>query len=124
MLKIKRVYEKKSAADGQRIYIDRLWPRGLTKEEAAFDEWFKELAPSDELRRWFGHRPEKFREFRQRYIKELSHAEPHARLQQIAATASRTDVTLLYSAKDTEHNDAVVLADLIRKLMPEKAASS
>ncbi len=124
MLKIKRVYEKKSAADGHRIYIDRLWPRGVTKEEAAFDEWLKELAPSDELRRWFGHQPEKFREFRQKYIKELSRPEPHARMQQIADTASKRDVTLLYSAKDTEHNDAVVLAELIKNLMPEKVAGS
>ncbi len=120
MLKIKRVYEKRSAADGKRIYIDRLWPRGLTKEEASFDEWLKDLAPSDDLRRWFGHQPEKFREFRQRYFQELSQPEPHAQLKEIAETANKSDVTLLYSAKDTEHNDAVVLAEVIGKLMREK----
>ncbi|MBI4301265.1 MAG: DUF488 family protein, partial [Chloroflexi bacterium] len=72
MVKIKRAYEGKAANDGKRIYVDRLWARGLTREEAAIDEWLKDLAPSNELRKWFGHEPDRFQEFRQRYIKELS----------------------------------------------------
>ncbi len=117
MLKIKRVYEKKSPADGQRIYVDRLWPRGLRKEEAAMDEWRKELSPSDDLRRWFGHEPDKFDEFRKRYRRELTAADGETQLREIARMADEQNVTLLYSAKDTEHNDAVVLAELIGEFM-------
>ncbi len=117
MLKIKRVYEKKSPADGTRIYVDRLWPRGLRKEEAAMDEWRKELSPSDDLRRWFGHEPDKFDEFRKRYRRELTAADGETQLREIARMADEQNVTLLYSAKDTEHNDAVVLAELIGEFM-------
>jgi uncharacterized protein YeaO (DUF488 family) len=124
MLRIKRVYEKKLASDGKRIYVDRLWPRGLTKEEAAIDEWLKEISPSDDLRRWFGHEPGRYEEFRGRYLKELDNPEKQAQLKRIAAMAEQTDVTLVYSAKDSEHNNAVVLADLINHFLKETAASS
>jgi uncharacterized protein YeaO (DUF488 family) len=124
MLRIKRVYEKKLASDGKRIYVDRLWPRGLTKEEAAIDEWIKEISPSDDLRRWFGHEPGRYEEFRGRYLKELDNPEKQAQLKRIAAMAEQTDVTLVYSAKDSEHNNAVVLADLINHFLKETAASS
>ncbi len=123
MLKIKRAYEKKSAADGKRIYVDRLWPRGLTKEDFPYDEWLKELSPSAELRTWFGHEPDKFQEFRKRYIQELADAEKQTLLEHIAKMAAKGPVTLVYSAKDTEHNNAVVLAELIGRLMKEKAAA-
>ena len=120
MLKIKRAYEEKSESDGKRIYVDRIWPRGLSKEEAAIDEWLKDIAPSDELHKWFGHEKDKFAEFRKRYIKELSTPGRLEQLNRIAAMARENNVTLVYSARDTEHNNAVVLAELVRKLMKER----
>jgi uncharacterized protein YeaO (DUF488 family) len=120
MLKIKRAYEKESASDGKRIYVDRLWARGLSKNDFKFDEWLKELAPSPELRKWYGHEPGKFDEFRNRYIIELSSGDKQAQLKRLAETAGKTDVTLIYSARDTTRNNAVVLSDLIEKLMREK----
>ncbi len=122
-LEIKRVYEEKTPGDGRRIYVDRLWPRGLTKEQAAIDEWLRDLSPSDELRKWFGHEPDKFPEFRQRYIKELSDPEKTTLLKRVAKIAEEKKVTLVYSAKDTEHNNAVVLSELISKLMKEIVSS-
>ncbi len=121
MLKIKRAYEAKAPGDGKRIYVDRLWPRGVSKEKAAFDDWFKDLSPSDELRQWFGHEPDRFAEFRRRYIKELSTPEKQALLKRVANMAEKADVTLVYSAKDTEHNNAVVLGELITALMATRA---
>ena len=112
MLRVKRAYEPASRLDGYRILIDRLWPRGVSKENAAIDEWMKEVAPSAELRRWFGHDPAKWREFRRRYRRELQ-AREHL-LRGIATLASRRRVTLVYGARDEEHNDAVVLAELVR----------
>jgi uncharacterized protein YeaO (DUF488 family) len=104
---IKRVYEPVSATDGYRILVDRLWPRGLSKDHAAVDLWLKDIAPSTELRRWFGHDPSKWDEFRRKYSAELAtHAEDVA---QIRKLAKRRRVTLVYGARDTEHNDAVVL---------------
>ena len=122
MLKVKRVYEKKDGSDGRRIYVDRLWPRGLSKREAEIDEWMKDLSPSADLRKWFGHEPAKFEEFKRRYRKELEAAESKARLRQIATMSEREDVTLLYSARDTEHNNAVVLAELVGALMRNSTA--
>ena len=121
MLRIKRAYEQKAGNDGKRIFVDRLWPRGLSKAEFTFDEWLKELAPGDRLRKWFGHEPGKFDEFRKRYIKELSNPAKQAELIRIAALAEETNVTLVFSAKDTAHNNAVVLAEMVGKLMKEKA---
>ena len=122
MLKIARAYEKIND-NGKRILVDRLWPRGVTKEAAAIDAWLKELAPSDALRTWFGHEPEKFSEFRRKYILELSTPEKRALLKQIAEMAETGDVILIYAAKDTEHNNAVVLSDVISKLMKQKVHS-
>lgn len=96
--------------------MDRLWPRGLSKEAAAIDEWLKEISPSDGLRKWFGHEPGKFKEFRQKYISELSAPEKQALLKHIAEMAKKGSVTLLYSAKDTEHNNALVVAEVIGKM--------
>ena len=117
MLKIKRAYEGKEAGDGERILIDRLWPRGVSKDEAGLDAWQKELAPSTALRQWFGHDPEKWEEFKKRYRKELAGPESKKLLEDIACTAERHNVTLIYSAKDTEHSDVLVLEELIAGLM-------
>lgn len=106
-LAIKRVYESTAETDGFRILIDRLWPRGLTKVEAQVDLWLKTLAPSTELRKWFGHDPEKWEEFQKRYFAELDSV-PES-IEQVRKMAKRKRVTLLYGAKDTLHNDAVAL---------------
>jgi uncharacterized protein YeaO (DUF488 family) len=115
VLKIKRAYEKKEASDGERILIDRLWPRGVSKAEAGIDEWLKELGPSTELRTWFGHEPEKWAEFQKKYEKELSAPEQKKLLEDIAETAGHSTVTLVYGAKDTEHSNAKVLEKLLQK---------
>jgi uncharacterized protein YeaO (DUF488 family) len=109
-VRIKRVYEHVTEDDGQRILVDRLWPRGLTKAEAALDFWLKDVAPSTELRRWFGHSPDRWDAFRQRYLLELqvSPAVP-----QLRALAMAGPVTLLYAARDQVHNEAVVLAEFL-----------
>src|SRR5580698_1763317 len=110
-VKIKRVYLPREKEDGTRILVDRLWPRGLTKEKASVDLWLKEIAPSTELRKWFSHDPTKWAEFRTRYLAELrGNAEQLARLKQEAAKGT---TTLLYGAKDEDHNEAVVLLELL-----------
>lgn len=106
-LKIKRVYEGSSKEDGFRILVDRIWPRGMTKEKAAIDLWLKEIAPSTELRKWFDHDPEKFNDFKKRYQKELK--ENKEAVEQVKQQLKKGKVTLVYSAKDEEHNQAVVL---------------
>ncbi|HEY6631983.1 MAG TPA: DUF488 domain-containing protein [Rhizobiaceae bacterium] len=108
---IKRVYEPASSEDGRRILIDRLWPRGLSKEKAGVDLWLKEIAPSGELRKWFGHDPAKWDQFRRRYRSELD-ANGEA-LQALKEAIGKGPATLLYGARDEEHNDAVVLRDLL-----------
>jgi len=117
MLKIKRAYDKKESGDGKRLLIDRLWPRGISKAEAGIDEWLKDLGPSTELRKWFGHDPEKWEEFKKRYLKELSDPVKTSLLEVIAQSARRSAVTLVYSAKDTEHSDVKVLQEIVQKLM-------
>lgn len=110
-LRLKRAYEPAAAGDGTRILIDRLWPRGVSKEEAALDDWMKDIAPSTELRGWFGHDPERWPEFQRRYKAELrQHTQE---LDRIRALAKKQTVTLVYSAHDEEHNDAVVLKDVL-----------
>lgn len=108
---IKRVYDAPSKGDGMRILIDRLWPRGLSKEKAKIDVWMKEIAPSTQLRKWFGHEPEKWDEFRKRYLEELK--ENKKEVEQLIALTKKGTVTLVFGAKDTEHNDAVVLYELL-----------
>jgi len=111
MIKIKRIYELASPDDGRRIYVDRLWPRGMKKEQVKIDEWLKDISPSDGLRKWFGHDPSKYAEFRRRYTKEL---EEHSEiLERIKKEAKKETVTLLFSAKDVEHNNATVLKELL-----------
>jgi uncharacterized protein YeaO (DUF488 family)/riboflavin biosynthesis pyrimidine reductase len=111
-IRLKRAYEPASSSDGHRVLIDRLWPRGLSKKRARLDEWEKTLAPSSELRQWFGHDPARFPEFRRRYRRELKAQE--RRLQDLRRRARHGTLTLVYAARDTEHNDAVVLAELLR----------
>jgi uncharacterized protein YeaO (DUF488 family) len=109
---IKRVYDEPCQADGTRILVDRLWPRGLTKEKAKVDVWLKEIAPSSELRKWFAHDPGKWAEFQRRYLDELkTRGEPLAQLKQ---EATRGPVTLLFGARDVEHNEAVILQKVLR----------
>jgi len=110
---LKRVYEEAAPEDGQRVLVERLWPRGLSKERAHIDLWLKEIAPSNELRKWFGHDPQKFAEFRRRYETELQRTEGQQALSKLREMAQQGPVTLLFSAHDTEHNNAVVLRDLL-----------
>lgn len=107
MIKLKRVYEKPARADGTRILVERLWPRGLTKKRAAVDLWLKEIAPSDALRRWFGHDPARWREFQQRYRRELRQNKDA--VQTLRREARAGTITLVYAARDEEHNGALVL---------------
>ena len=112
-IKLKRVYEEPEKLDGTRILVDRLWPRGLTKEKAQIDLWLKEVAPSTELRKWFAHDPAKWLEFKTRYRAELQRNREQVELLKQVVTGGPT--TLLYSARDTEHNEAVVLQQLLSR---------
>jgi uncharacterized protein YeaO (DUF488 family) len=107
-ISIKRVYEPPSPADGCRVLVDRLWPRGVSKAKAQLDLWMKDIAPSAELRRWFDHRPERWDEFRRRYVEELR---SNPNLPTLRKMAADRPLTLVYAARDEAHNDAVVLAD-------------
>ena len=113
MLKTKRVYESAKKADGVRFLVDRLWPRGIKKEELKMKAWLKDVAPSPELRKWFGHDPDKWREFQKRYRAELK-SNPEA-WKPILEAAKDGNVTLLYSARDTEHNSALLLKEFLEK---------
>lgn len=110
---LKRVYDEPEPGDGTRVLVDRLWPRGLSKERAHIDLWLKEVAPSSELRKWFGHEPEKFVEFRRRYEAELASESGQEALAKLRDMARREQVTLVFAAHDMEHNNAVVLRELL-----------
>ncbi len=111
---LKRVYEKPSTSDGYRVLVDRLWPRGLGKETAKVSLWLKDIAPSDELRKWYHARPTQWPAFRERYIEELAEPDRMAALEQLHELAkNRKAVTLLYSSRNTERNNAVVLKELL-----------
>ncbi len=112
---LKRVYEQAETQDGTRILVERLWPRGLTKERAHIDMWLKEVAPSNELRRWFGHDPDKFADFQRRYEAELASESGQEALSKLHALLKHGPVTLVFAAHDTEHNNAVVLRDLLMR---------
>ena len=112
-LRLKRAYEPARATDGYRVLVDRLWPRGVSRDKARLDEWARELAPSADLRRWFGHDPARFAQFRRRYAKELTSQE--TKLRELRRRARAGTLTLVYGARDTEHNDAVVLAEILRR---------
>ncbi len=116
MIKIKRVYEELSAGDGMRILVDRVWPRGISKERARLADWRKDLAPSTPLRKWFGHDPAKWREFRTRYRAELKRSGRSDALKELAKLSRRKTVTLVYGAADEQHNQAVVLKEFMDEL--------
>jgi uncharacterized protein YeaO (DUF488 family) len=116
-IRLKRAYEPAGSSDGYRVLIDRLWPRGVSRERAKLDEWERDLPPSTELREWFGHDPDRFEEFRRRYIEELRSHRP--RLTELRRRARSGTLTLVFSARDTEHNDAVVLAEVLRRGLPK-----
>jgi uncharacterized protein YeaO (DUF488 family) len=110
-IRLKRAYEAPSSGDGVRVLVDRLWPRGISKQNAALDRWIKEIAPSTELRQWFAHDPDRWKEFRKRYAEELGlHKDL---LTELRSIARRKPLTLVYSARDEQHNDAVVLRDVL-----------
>jgi len=111
-VRLKRAYEPAAEDDGYRVLVDRLWPRGVSREKARLDEWARELAPSAELRRWFGHDPARFDEFRRRYREELT---PRANeLEELRGRARSGRLTLVFGARDMERNDAIVLAEILR----------
>ena len=110
-ISLKRAYDRPVAGDGKRVLIDRLWPRGIKKADAAIDEWMKELAPSTALRKWFGHDPARWHEFRRRYLKELQ--QQSEQIDRLRTLARQGPITLVFSARDEAHNDAVVLRDFM-----------
>jgi len=117
-VRMKRAYDDALPSDGYRVLIDRLWPRGVSKQKAQLDAWEKELAPSTGLREWFGHEPARFDEFRRRYLTELDGQRP--KLAELRRRARDGALTLVYSAHDEEHNDAVVLVEVLRRGLPKR----
>ena len=114
-VRVRRVYDQPEPQDGRRVLVDRLWPRGLRKDAGRFDEWAKDVAPSSELRTWYGHDPEKFGEFCRRYTAELAQGTSRAALDHLAALAAAGPVTLLTATRDVGHSEAVVLAQLLQR---------
>jgi uncharacterized protein YeaO (DUF488 family) len=115
MIGIKRVYEPWEAHDGYRVLVDRLWPRGLRKVDARLDEWLREIAPSPQLRRWFGHEPSRWPEFAERYRLELAAPSSVAHLQRLRGLAADMTLTLLYAAREDRYNSAIVIAERLRR---------
>jgi uncharacterized protein YeaO (DUF488 family) len=113
-IRLKRVYDEPVKSDGHRILVDRLWPRGVNKKKARVDQWLEDVAPSTKLRKWFAHDPGKWKEFKKRYTAELD--VHHEQVKKLLREARKRTVTLLFSAKDTEHNNAVALKDYIERL--------
>ena len=111
---LRRVYEDPSPVDGLRVLVDRVWPRGMTKNAAHLDEWIKDVAPSTPLRRWYGHRPERFTEFRRRYLAELADPQPAAAMNRLRELTCTRRVTLLTATRDVDHSQAAVLAEQLR----------
>jgi uncharacterized protein YeaO (DUF488 family) len=112
-IRVQRVYETPSPADGVRVLVDRVWPRGVKKADAKLDDWARDLAPSTELREWYGHDPAKFSEFRRRYLAELDAPGPREKLSEVEALASKHPVTLLTATRDVDISQATVLAELL-----------
>ncbi len=112
-IRLKRAYDPPAEEDGQRVLVERLWPRGLKREEARLDDWLRDVAPSDALRRWFGHDPARWEEFQWRYRRELEDAEHQAALAKLRERAKQGTLTLIFAAKDTEHNSAQVLREVL-----------
>lgn len=110
----RRVYDEPARSDGSRVLVDRVWPRGVRKEDAHLDEWLRDVAPSTELRRWYGHVPERFAEFRRRYLAELRQSPRLEAAEHLRSIAGQGDLTLLTATRDVEHSQAAVLADWLR----------
>jgi uncharacterized protein YeaO (DUF488 family) len=115
MIRVRRVYDPPEPADGTRVLVDRLWPRGLAKARARIDHWYRDLAPSDALRRWFNHDPARWDEFRRRYREELRASGRWEQVRALAGQARRRTITLLFAAKDERYNNAVALAEFLRE---------
>jgi uncharacterized protein YeaO (DUF488 family) len=113
---IKRAYDDPAPEDGYRVLVDRVWPRGRTKEVLALDDWVKAIAPSAKLRKWFGHDPKRWHTFQERYREELAAPDQRERLQSLLTSAGKRPLTLVYGAKDESHNQAVVLRDLLSQM--------
>jgi uncharacterized protein YeaO (DUF488 family) len=111
----RRIYEESSPQDGHRVLVDRVWPRGMKKEDAHLDEWLRDVAPSTELRRWYGHDPDRFTEFRRRYLAELRDAEHHEAADHLRDLSAHDTLTLLTATKDVDHSQAAVLAEWLAK---------
>ena len=122
MIMLKRAYDAVSRTDGTRFLVERLWPRGISKAALRVDAWLKEVGPSTELRKWFGHDPDRWNEFRRRYVRELA-SQPEA-WQPIVSAARRGRVTLVYSSHDTQHNNAVALQEFLRRQAKRPAKST
>jgi uncharacterized protein YeaO (DUF488 family) len=116
-----RIYDEASPEDGARVLVDRIWPRGVRKQDAHLDEWMRDIAPSTELRRWYGHDPKRYKEFRRRYLAELRDADHQQALSQLDELARKGPVTLLTATRDVEHSQAAVLADRLSRDGPTKA---
>ena len=121
-IRARRVYDPPEPDDGTRVLVDRLWPRGLRKDAARLDEWAKDVAPSNELRSWYGHDPAKFGEFCRRYTEELSRGATRAALEHVATLATSGPVTLLTATRDIDHSQAAVLAELLRRTPADESA--
>ncbi|MDF0642655.1 MAG: DUF488 family protein [Nitrospira sp.] len=120
MIRIKRVYSEPRARDGVRVLVDRVWPRGITKKRAQIVEWWRDVAPSTSLRKWFGHEPARWTEFRKRYQAELGRSGMVDELQKLARLSRKRTITLVYGAADEEHNQAVVLKEVLDKVAYKK----
>ncbi len=121
MVRLKRAYEPVEPEDGRRVLVERLWPRGLRKEQAHLDGWLKDIAPSDALRKWFHHDPDRWAEFERRYARELESDAAHAAIDDLVQRAASETVTLVFSAHDGEHNNAVVLKRMIERRLPRRS---
>ncbi|CAM5381154.1 DUF488 domain-containing protein [Eoetvoesiella caeni] len=123
-VQIRRAYEAPDAGDGFRVFVDRLWPRGLSKEDFKFDLWCKDLAPSPALRTWFGHKVEHWEGFQENYQQELRTPEQRKLMREVAEQADGATITLVYGAKDTQHNHALILAEEMNRVLKAKPRKS
>lgn len=120
MITIKRAYDPPSRADGTRVLVDRLWPRGISKQQLQVNKWMRELGPSNDLRKFFGHDPARWDDFRKRYLRELKRSETTGLLEELIEVARNGRLTLVYGARDEDHNQAVVLKELLEGKLPTK----
>lgn len=116
-IEVQRVYDRGPVKSGKRILVDRLWPRGIRKEDLQLDLWLKDVGPSTSLRKWFGHDPDRWTEFRRRYKAELQQPAQRAQIEQLIRLARRGKVTMLYGARDQQHNEAIVLREVVEKAL-------